>query len=65
VFQARPTGRRPRGRPRTHWRDYRSHLAWEHLGVLQEELECFAEKRDVWGALLGLLAPDKRMTMNG
>ncbi|KAI3370364.1 hypothetical protein L3Q82_025130 [Scortum barcoo] len=33
VFQACPTGRRrPRGRPRTRWRDYVSQLAWEHLG---------------------------------
>ncbi|KAI3359537.1 hypothetical protein L3Q82_013940, partial [Scortum barcoo] len=29
VFQACPTGRRPRGRPRTRWRDYVSRLAWE------------------------------------
>ncbi|KAK3550660.1 hypothetical protein QTP70_002363 [Hemibagrus guttatus] len=27
-----PTGKRPRGRPRTRWRDYVSRLAWEHLG---------------------------------
>ncbi len=33
VFRARPTGRRPRGRPRTRWRDYVSQLAWERLGV--------------------------------
>ncbi|KAI3365324.1 hypothetical protein L3Q82_010414, partial [Scortum barcoo] len=34
VFQACPTGRRPRGRPRTRWRDYvsRTGLAWERLG---------------------------------
>jgi len=35
VFQARPTGRRPRGRPRTCWRDYVSRLAWERLGISQ------------------------------
>ncbi|KAI3373860.1 hypothetical protein L3Q82_022440 [Scortum barcoo] len=39
VFQACPTGRRPRGRPRTRWRDYASRLAWERLGVPPEELE--------------------------
>ncbi|KAI3366038.1 hypothetical protein L3Q82_009865 [Scortum barcoo] len=33
VFQACPTGRRPRERPRTRWRDYVSRLAWECLGV--------------------------------
>ncbi|KAI3361733.1 hypothetical protein L3Q82_002088 [Scortum barcoo] len=37
--QACPTGRRPRGRPRTRWRDYVSRLAWERLGVPPEELE--------------------------
>jgi len=39
VFRACPTGRRPRGRPRTRWRDYVSWLAWEHLGVPPKELE--------------------------
>ena len=42
-FWAHLTGRRPRGRPRTRWRDYIhvSHLAWERLGIPQEELaEC-------------------------
>ncbi|KAI3364012.1 hypothetical protein L3Q82_001226 [Scortum barcoo] len=39
VFQACPTGRRPRGRPRTRWRDYVSRLAWERLGIPPEELE--------------------------
>ena len=48
VFQARPTGRTPRGRPRTHWRDYISLLAWESLGILQEELEGVAGMKDVW-----------------
>ncbi|KAL7857954.1 hypothetical protein AOLI_G00180560 [Acnodon oligacanthus] len=39
VHEARPTGTRPRGRPRTHWRDYISKLAWERLGVPGNELE--------------------------
>ncbi|KAK3557566.1 hypothetical protein QTP70_030495, partial [Hemibagrus guttatus] len=38
VFRACPTGRRPRRRPRTRWRDYVSRLAWERLGVPPEEL---------------------------
>ena len=29
VFLARPAGRRPKGRPRTGWRDYISSLAWK------------------------------------
>jgi len=43
VLLARPTGRRPRVRTRTLWRDYISHLAWERLRIPQEELE-----RDGW-----------------
>lgn len=37
VFQARPTGRRPQGRPRPRWRDYMSRQAGEWLGIPQEE----------------------------
>ena len=37
-----PPGRRPRVRTRTRWRDYISHLVWEHLGIPQEELESVA-----------------------
>uniref|UniRef100_A0A8C4X372 Uncharacterized protein n=1 Tax=Erpetoichthys calabaricus TaxID=27687 RepID=A0A8C4X372_ERPCA len=48
VFRARPTGRRPRGRPWTRWRDYVSWLAWERLGILPEELEEVAGEREVW-----------------
>ena len=55
VFLARPTGRRPRGRPRTRWRDYISSLAWEHLGIPQPELADVAREREVWGSLLKLL----------
>ncbi|KAK3546694.1 hypothetical protein QTP70_031760, partial [Hemibagrus guttatus] len=39
VFRACPTGKRPRGRPRTRWRDYVSRLTWERLGIPPEELE--------------------------
>ncbi|TWW73181.1 hypothetical protein D4764_15G0005750 [Takifugu flavidus] len=48
VFQTCPTGRRPRGRPRTKWRDYISHLASERLGVPPEELMEVAGERAVW-----------------
>ena len=62
VFWARPTGRRPRGRPRTRWRDFVSRLAWERLRVRPEELEEVAGDRDVWVSLLKLLPlrPDPR-----
>uniref|UniRef100_A0A8C6PHS8 Reverse transcriptase domain-containing protein n=1 Tax=Nothobranchius furzeri TaxID=105023 RepID=A0A8C6PHS8_NOTFU len=33
VFRARPTGRRPKGRPRTQWRDYVFLLARERFGI--------------------------------
>lgn len=35
VFQARPTGRRPLGRPRTHWCDYISQQVQERFGIPQ------------------------------
>ena len=57
VFRARPTGRRPRGRPRTRWRDYVSRLAWERLGIPQEELDQVAGEREVWASLIRLLPP--------
>uniref|UniRef100_A0A672GMW1 DDE Tnp4 domain-containing protein n=1 Tax=Salarias fasciatus TaxID=181472 RepID=A0A672GMW1_SALFA len=57
VFRACPTGRRPRGRPRTRWRDYVSRLAWERLGILPEELEEVSGDREVWASLLRLLPP--------
>jgi len=47
VFRARPTRRRPRDRPRTPWRDYLAHLAWERLGRSQEELESVAGENDL------------------
>ncbi|KAK3533819.1 hypothetical protein QTP70_031294 [Hemibagrus guttatus] len=47
VFRACRTGKRPRGRPRTRWRDYVSRLAWECLGVTPEELEEVSREREV------------------
>ncbi|TWW65231.1 hypothetical protein D4764_21G0001310 [Takifugu flavidus] len=57
VFRTCPTGRRPRGRPRTRWRDYLSRLAWERLGVPPEELMEVARERAFWASLLKLLPP--------
>ncbi|PWA15004.1 hypothetical protein CCH79_00008845, partial [Gambusia affinis] len=69
AFRARPTGRRPRGRPRTRWRDYVSRLAWERLGIPPEELVEVDGEREVWASLLKLLprdpTPDKRKKMDG
>ena len=52
VFWVCPTGRRPRGRPRTCWRGYVSWLVWEHLCVLSEELKEASGEREVWASLL-------------
>ncbi|KAL6118110.1 uncharacterized protein ACO6RY_15769 [Pungitius sinensis] len=57
VFQARPAGKRPRGGPRTRWRDYISTLAWKRLEIFQSELVDVAMERKVWGPLLELLPP--------
>ncbi|KAK3545707.1 hypothetical protein QTP70_011363 [Hemibagrus guttatus] len=66
VFRACPTGKRPRGRPRTRWRDYVSRLAWERLGVPPEELEEVSGERSGHPCLDCCprnLAPDKRKTI--
>ena len=52
VFLACPTGRRPRGRPRTRWSDYVAWMAWERLGILPEELGEASGVREVWVSLL-------------
>ncbi|KAK7925839.1 hypothetical protein WMY93_008149 [Mugilogobius chulae] len=57
VFRPCPTGRRPRGRPRTRWRDYVSRLAWVRLGIPPEELEEVCGDSEVWASLLRLLPP--------
>ncbi|KAK3538164.1 hypothetical protein QTP70_032558 [Hemibagrus guttatus] len=57
VFRACPTGKRPRGRPRTRWRDYVPWLTWERLGILPEELEEVFGEREVSASLLRLLPP--------
>ncbi|KAK3544435.1 hypothetical protein QTP86_012124 [Hemibagrus guttatus] len=57
VFRACPTGKRPRGRPRTRWRHYVSRLAWERLRVPPEELEEVCGESEVWASLLRLLPP--------
>ena len=41
-------GRRPRGRPRTQWRDYVEDLGWSRQGIPAEHLSFVAEDRDAW-----------------
>ena len=57
VFLACPTGRRPRGRPRTRWSDYVTWLARERLGILPEELEEVSGVREVWASLHQTVTP--------
>ena len=58
-------GRRPRGRPRTRWRDYVEDLSWSRLGIPAKHLSFVAEDRDAWRLQLALLPPrppkDKRV----
>jgi len=56
-LQSIPTGKQPRGRPRTRWRDYISDLAWSRLGVEPAELPEIAVDREVFRVLLRMLPP--------
>ena len=38
-----PIGRRPRGRPRTRWRDYVKDFSWSRLGIPAEYLLAFQQ----------------------
>ena len=55
VLEARPTGRRPRGRPMTRWRDYIDSLALDRLRIPQEEVANVAREREVWSSLVEFL----------
>ncbi|KAK3565397.1 hypothetical protein QTP86_007934 [Hemibagrus guttatus] len=59
VFRACPTGKRPRGRPRTRWRNHVFRLAWERLGVPPEELEEVARERELRDTILPYKLMDK------
>lgn len=48
VFLACPPGRSPWSKPKTCWRDYRSHLAWEFRWILLKSLEV-PVKEEIWG----------------
>ncbi len=52
VFQAHPTGGISSGQTQNTLRDYISHLAWERLGISQEELEEEASEKGIWAILL-------------
>ncbi|KAL7870356.1 hypothetical protein SRHO_G00078530 [Serrasalmus rhombeus] len=50
-LRARPTGTRPRGRPRTRWRDYITKLAWKRLGIPGNERKLWGQGRLGFSAL--------------
>lgn len=55
-------GRKPRGRVRTRWRDYTYHLAWDYIGIPQEEME---ERGTFENTRLSDLTPDKLEKVDG
>ena len=57
VLLAKPTAKRPRGRPRSRWSNCISDIAWSHLGVEQVELSEIAVDPDIFQVLHGLLPP--------
>jgi len=57
VLLATPTGKRPRGRPRTRWSDCISDLAWPRLGAEPAELPEVVD-REVFRVLPRLLPQD-------
>ena len=55
LMDAVPSGKRPRGQPRTRWRNYVEDLAWSRLGIPPAKLPLVAEDRDAWRCQLELL----------
>ena len=47
-IDALPSGKRPRGRPRTCWRNYAEELAWSCRRILPVKLRLVAGDRDPW-----------------
>ena len=68
LMNALPSGKRPRGRPRTRWRNYVKDLAWSRLEIPPAELLLVSKDRDAWRSQLDLLPPktqkDKRAKGN-
>jgi len=52
-----PMEKRPKGRPRTRWRDDISYFAWPRLDVEPGELSKIAVDREVFRVLLRLVPP--------
>ena len=68
LMDALPSGKEPRGRSRTCWRNYVEDSAWLRLGIPPAKLPLVAGDRDAWRSQLELLPPqpqkDKRTKGN-
>jgi len=60
VLLAKPTGKPPKCRPRTRWRDFITDLAWSSLGMEPAELSEIAVDRQVFQVLLWMLPPPEQ-----
>ncbi|CAF3293547.1 unnamed protein product [Rotaria sp. Silwood2] len=57
IFEAKPIGKRPVGRPRTSWRKYMEKLSLERLNLQWPEVQQAATDRIRWEQLLNALTP--------
>ena len=48
LMDAFPSSKRPKGQPRTRWRNYVEDLTWSRLGIPPEKLPLVAGDRDAW-----------------
>jgi len=61
---AKPTGKRPRGRPRPKWSNCISDLAWSRLFVEPAELSKIAVDREVFQVLMWMLPSQPSLEEN-
>ena len=68
LMDALPSDKRPKGQPRTRWRNYVEDLAWLRLEISPTKLPLVAGYRNAWRFQLKLLLPqlqkDKRAKRN-
>ena len=60
LINALQVGKKPRGRPKTHWRNYVEDLAWSCLEIPPTKLPLVAGDGDAWRSQLELLPPKPR-----
>jgi len=62
---AKVKGKRPVGRPRTHWEEYIEDLGWNRLGLQPRKMLKVVADRDVWLLIFELLSPQPLTDMSG